>query len=79
MCTFWPMQPLLEQVQVNGDYAGPQPELYSRRMRKPPDAWVLFGAMGDLAHRKIFPALDPWSNTATSRFPMIGVGKSWSE
>jgi Glucose-6-phosphate dehydrogenase, NAD binding domain len=27
----------------------------------PADALVLFGAMGDLAHKKIFPALIIWS------------------
>jgi hypothetical protein len=35
---------------------------------RPADALVLFGAMGDLAHKKIFPAL----------YHMVQRGVSWT-
>jgi hypothetical protein len=34
----------------------------------PADALVLFGAMGDLAHKKIFPALYQWFDMVIWRY-----------
>jgi glucose-6-phosphate 1-dehydrogenase len=40
---------------------------------------VFFGATGDLAHKKIFPALQAMAGRGTLDFPVIGVAKSgWS-
>jgi hypothetical protein len=43
---------------------------------QPSDALVLFGAMGDLAHRKIFPALYPMVERGRLDNPLIGVAKA---
>src|SRR5438552_11807105 len=40
------------------------------------DALVLFGAMGDLAHRKIFPALYHMVERDRLNNPVIGVAKA---
>jgi glucose-6-phosphate 1-dehydrogenase len=40
------------------------------------DALVFFGATGDLAHKKIFPALQAMAGRGTLDFPVIGVAKS---
>jgi len=40
------------------------------------DALVLFGASGDLAFRKIFPALREMARRGTLEVPVIGVGRS---
>ncbi len=40
------------------------------------DALVLFGATGDLAYKKIFPALERLELAGTLAFPVIGVAKS---
>jgi glucose-6-phosphate 1-dehydrogenase len=40
------------------------------------DALVFFGATGDLAHKKIFPALYAMAKRGTLRFPVIGVAHS---
>ncbi len=40
------------------------------------DALVLFGASGDLAYKKIFPALRAMAQRGTLRVPVIGVGRS---
>ena len=40
------------------------------------DALVLFGASGDLAHKKIFPALYAMCNRDKLDVPIIGVAKS---
>ena len=40
------------------------------------DAFVFFGATGDLAHKKIFPALQSMVQHGTLNVPVIGVAKS---
>ena len=40
------------------------------------DAFVFFGATGDLAHKKIFPALQNMVRQGTLDVPVIGVAKS---
>src|SRR5271165_5002825 len=40
------------------------------------DAFVFFGATGDLAHKKIFPALQSMVKHGTLEVPVIGVAKS---
>jgi glucose-6-phosphate 1-dehydrogenase len=43
------------------------------------DALVLFGASGDLAHKKIFPALYAMFRRGRLDVPIIGVARSrWS-
>src|SRR5262249_58341786 len=42
----------------------------------PSDALVFFGATGDLAHKKIFPALQSMTRRGTLTVPVIGVAKS---
>jgi glucose-6-phosphate 1-dehydrogenase len=42
----------------------------------PSDALVFFGATGDLAHKKIFPALQQMIRRGTLKVPVIGVAKS---
>jgi glucose-6-phosphate 1-dehydrogenase len=47
--------------------------------RTPSDAFVFFGATGDLAYKKIFPALQSLSRRGKLECPVIGVAKSgWS-
>jgi glucose-6-phosphate 1-dehydrogenase len=44
------------------------------------DAIVLFGATGDLAHRKIYPALHGLTGRGLLDVPVIGIGRSdWSD
>ena len=47
-------------------------------MTPPPlsDALVFFGATGDLAYKKIFPALQSMARRGNLTFPVIGVAKS---
>ena len=46
---------------------------------KPADALVVFGATGDLAHKKIFPALYAMVRSGVLTVPVIGVASStWS-
>jgi len=40
------------------------------------DALVFFGATGDLAHKKIFPALQAMARRGTLEMPVIGVAKA---
>jgi glucose-6-phosphate 1-dehydrogenase len=40
------------------------------------DAFVFFGATGDLAHKKIFPALQHMVKQGALEVPVIGVAKS---
>ena len=40
------------------------------------DALVFFGATGDLAYKKIFPALQAMAKRGQLDFPVIGVGRS---
>ena len=40
------------------------------------DALVFFGATGDLAHKKIFPALQRLAKRGKLEIPVIGVAKS---
>ena len=43
------------------------------------DALVFFGATGDLAFKKIFPALQAMARHGRLDFPVVGVAKSdWS-
>jgi glucose-6-phosphate 1-dehydrogenase len=42
----------------------------------PSDAFVFFGATGDLAHKKIFPALHDMAKHGNLNVPVIGVAKS---
>ncbi len=42
----------------------------------PADALVLFGAMGDLAHKKIFPALYHMVRHGHLDVPVIGVARA---
>ena len=56
---------------MNTDYAVPHPPSA--------DALVLFGATGDLAHKKIFPALYALCRRGALTVPVIGVASSkWS-
>src|SRR4030095_2853057 len=43
---------------------------------KAADAFVFFGATGDLAYKKIFPALQNMVRTGVLNVPVIGVAKS---
>ena len=43
---------------------------------QPADAFVFFGATGDLAYKKIFPALQALIKRGELRMPIIGVAKS---
>ena len=45
-------------------------------MVRPSDALVLFGATGDLAHKKIFPALQALVKQGRLDVPVIGVAKA---
>jgi glucose-6-phosphate 1-dehydrogenase len=45
-------------------------------MQIPSDALVFFGATGDLAHKKIFPALQKLARRGKLDIPVIGVAKS---
>ena len=40
------------------------------------DALVFFGATGDLAHKKIFPALQSLAKRGNLDIPVIGVAKA---
>ena len=40
------------------------------------DALVFFGATGDLAHKKIFPALQALAKRGHLDIPVIGVAKA---
>ena len=40
------------------------------------DALVLFGATGDLAHKKIYPALQAMVRRGTLTVPVIGVARA---
>jgi glucose-6-phosphate 1-dehydrogenase len=40
------------------------------------DAFVFFGATGDLAYKKIFPALQALARRGKLDFPVVGVAKS---
>ena len=42
----------------------------------PSDALAFFGATGDLAHKKIFPALHSMARRGNLNFPVVGVAKS---
>jgi glucose-6-phosphate 1-dehydrogenase len=48
----------------------------SREDAEPADALVLFGAMGDLAHKKIFPALYHMVRHGHLDIPVIGVARA---
>jgi len=42
------------------------------------DAFVLFGATGDLAYKKIFPALHSMIKRGNPGFPVVGVSRGGS-
>ena len=43
------------------------------------DALVFFGAAGDLAYKKIFPALQAMARRGKLDFPVVGVARAgWS-
>src|SRR5262249_9402645 len=44
--------------------------------RNQSDALVFFGATGDLAYKKIFPALHAMARRGRLNFPVVGVAKS---
>ncbi len=46
------------------------------RSLEPADALVFFGATGDLAYKKIFPALQDMARHGTLNVPVIGVAKA---
>ncbi len=51
----------------------------TQESRKQSDALVLFGVTGDLAHKKIFPALYAMVKQGTLNVPVVGVASSkWS-
>jgi glucose-6-phosphate 1-dehydrogenase len=47
-----------------------------RAMNEPSDALVFFGATGDLAYKKIFPALQAMVRRGHLNVPVVGVAKS---
>ena len=50
-----------------------------RAVENPTDAFVFFGATGDLAYRQIFPALQALVRRGVLTVPIVGVGRSgWS-
>jgi glucose-6-phosphate 1-dehydrogenase len=49
---------------------------YLRNVPTSSDAFVFFGATGDLAHKKIFPALQGLIKRGSLHVPIIGVAKS---
>ena len=51
-------------------------EVKNRAGTKRSDAFVFFGATGDLAYKKIFPALHNMTRHGTLQCPVIGIAKS---
>jgi glucose-6-phosphate 1-dehydrogenase len=56
--------------------SGPNIELENPTRSTESDALVFFGATGDLAYKKIFPALHEMVRHGSLRVPVIGVAKS---
>jgi glucose-6-phosphate 1-dehydrogenase len=59
----------------------PPPPVQANRLgsaveQTPSDAFVFFGATGDLAHKKIFPSLQAMIQRGNLNVPVIGVAKS---
>ena len=54
----------------------PQPPVGSETKPLPADALVFFGASGDLAYKKIFPALQALVRRGRLNVPVVGVAKS---
>jgi glucose-6-phosphate 1-dehydrogenase len=54
----------------------PVPELATGDAKARSDALVFFGATGDLAYHKIFPALQAIARRGRLDFPVVGVAKS---
>src|SRR3954462_15567267 len=48
----------------------------ARAMPTRSDAFVFFGATGDLAYKKIFPALQAMAGRGRLDFPVVGVAKA---
>jgi len=57
------------------DVEGPQTEI-AESDAAPSDAFVFFGATGDLAYKKIFPSLYNMVRRGTLTVPVIGIAKS---
>jgi glucose-6-phosphate 1-dehydrogenase len=54
-----------------------RPIISEKRVSAPPsDVLIFFGATGDLAHKKIFPALQSMIQHGNLKVPIIGVAKS---
>ena len=51
-------------------------EIENQNGARPSDAFVFFGATGDLAYKKIFPALHNMIRHGNLKCPIIGVAKS---
>src|ERR1700689_3454203 len=59
-----------QNLDVKSTIAGP---------KQPSDALVFFGATGDLAYKKIFPALQAMVKHGSLKVPVVGVAKAgWS-
>ena len=55
------------------------PQMNNSAEHIPSDAFVFFGATGDLAHKKIFPSLQAMIKRGNLNVPVIGVAKAgWS-
>src|SRR4051812_22024265 len=52
------------------------PESENTMSQTPSDALVFFGATGDLAYKKIFPALAAMARRGNLKVPVIGVAKA---
>src|SRR5207247_10456013 len=74
------------QLAGGGGVPGPSALRHAIRVRRPrreevmtparSDALVFFGATGDLAYKKIFPALQAMARRGHLDVPVIGVAKS---
>lgn len=58
------------------DSTKPQAEVLTRNVAAASDAFVFFGATGDLAYKQIFPALQRMIRRHNFNVPVIGVAKS---
>src|ERR1700752_911974 len=73
------------QLARRGGVPGPRALRHAVRIRRPrraeamtvqrSDAFVFFGATGDLAYKKIFPALQAMARRGPLDLPVIGVAK----
>src|SRR5258706_5658277 len=58
------------------DGGAPSEQRPNKPQRPRADALVFFGATGDLAYKKIFPALAAMARRGRLDFPVVGVAKS---